>query len=131
MDEFGKSFYEAGLIHRTARGELVRSKSEVIVANALHAAKIDYLYEKELSLGEDGIKRPDFTIEDAESGKTTYWEHCGMMPDETYRRRWEAKRAIYKKHDIVEGENLIVSEDEPNGGIDSEKIRFLIEQFLT
>jgi hypothetical protein len=33
--EYQKKFYEAGLIHKTARGELVRSKSEVIIADAL------------------------------------------------------------------------------------------------
>ena len=128
--EFNKDFYEAGLIHKTARGELVRSKSEVIIADALYNKGIDYTYEKELLLGEDGVKRPDFTIEDAESGSVFYWEHCGMMPDEKYRRRWEAKRLIYEKHGIVEGKNLIVSYDNENGSIDSQAIRNLIRQYL-
>jgi len=128
--EYKKHFYEAGLIHKTARGELVRSKSEVIIADALFDKQIDYAYEKELPLGEDGIRSPDFTIEDAESGSTFYWEHCGMMSDESYRRRWEAKRALYEKHGIVEGKNLIVSEDKLDGSIDSQKIRSLINQYL-
>ena len=32
----GNQFYEDRLVHKTVRGELVRSKSEVIIANALH-----------------------------------------------------------------------------------------------
>ena len=32
---YGGSFYESGLVHRTVRGELVRSKSEVIIADML------------------------------------------------------------------------------------------------
>jgi ATP-dependent exoDNAse (exonuclease V) alpha subunit len=128
--EYQKKFYENNLIHKTARGELVRSKSEVIIADALFDINIDYVYEKELSLGDDGIKSPDFTIEDAESGALFYWEHCGMMTDDNYRRRWNAKRDIYAKHGIVEGENLIVSYDNANGSIDSQEIRKLIKQFL-
>ena len=62
--EYQKKFYEAALIHRTARGELVRSKSEVIVADALFEKGIDYTYEKDLNFGSDGIKSPDFTIEE-------------------------------------------------------------------
>jgi hypothetical protein len=128
--EFKNRFYEAGLIHKTARGELVRSKSEVIIADALYDSGIDYAYEKELDLGEDGKKSPDFTVEDAESGRIFYWEHCGMMSDEKYRRRWEAKQAVYKKHNIIEGENLLVSYDNENGSIDSQAIRGLIEKYL-
>jgi hypothetical protein len=128
--EYQKKFYENNLIHKTARGELVRSKSEVIIADALFDIDIDYVYEKELSLGDDGIKIPDFTIEDAESGALFYWEHCGMMTDDNYCRRWNAKREVYAKHGIVEGENLIVSYDNANGSIDSQEIRKLIKQFL-
>ena len=40
--QVGERFLEERLIHRTARGELVRSKSEVIIANLLHANGIDY-----------------------------------------------------------------------------------------
>ena len=129
--EYKKRFYENGLIHKTARGELVRSKSEVIIADALLACDIDYYeYEKPLDLGEDGIKSPDFTIEDVESGVKWYWEHCGMMSDEGYRRRWDVKRAVYERHGIIEGENLIVSEDKLDGSIDSQEIRNLIKKYL-
>ncbi len=127
--EFQKRFYERNLIHRTLKGELVHSKSEVIIANMLFEAGIDYKYEKPLELGEDGVRYPDFTIEDAESGDFC-WEHCGMLGDAGYRKRWEEKKEIYKRHGIVEGDNLIVSEDSPEGGFDSGKIRDLIDRYL-
>lgn len=128
--EHKERFYEQALIHRTLKGELVRSKSEVIIANMLFEADIEYEYEKELDLGEDGIRIPDFTIEDAESGICFYWEHCGMPGDAAYNRNWKKKQELYKKHGIVEGENLIVSRDSLNGGIDSAEIRGLIEKYL-
>ena len=128
--EHKKKYYEQALIHRTLKGDLVRSKSEVIIANMLYEAGVDYEYEKELNLGEDGTRIPDFTIEDAESGICFYWEHCGMLGDAGYYRHWEEKKALYQRHGIVEGENLIVSQDSLNGGIDSAEIKRLIDLYL-
>ncbi len=128
--EYKKKFYEQSLIHKTLKGDLVRSKSEVIIANMLFEAGIEYEYEKELDLGEDGIRIPDFTIEDAESGLCFYWEHCGMLGDAAYNKHWQEKQAIYAKHNIIEGENLLVSKDSLNGGIDSAEIKRLIERYL-
>lgn len=128
--EYKKKYYEQSLIHRTLKGDLVRSKSEVIIANLLYEAGIEYEYEKELNLGDDGIRIPDFTIEDAESGLTFYWEHCGMLGDAAYNQHWHEKKKLYEKHNIVEGDNLIVSKDSLNGGIDSAEIKCLIEKHL-
>ena len=129
-------FFEEHLIHRTSRGEMVRSKSEVIIANALAAKGVDYAYERPLTI-EGVTKYPDFTIEDMESGQTLYWEHCGMLHVPSYRRRWEEKLAWYRGHGIVlqeEGSGahgtLIVTRDESNGSINSAKIAALIGEAL-
>ena len=129
-------FFEENLIHRTARGEMVRSKSEVIIANALATSRVDYAYERPLTI--DGVtKYPDFTIEDMESGKTIYWEHCGMLHVPSYRRRWEEKLDWYRGHGIVvqgKGEgangNLIMTRDAANGSIDSAQIGAIIGEAL-
>ena len=90
-------FMEAGLIHHTRKGIYVRSKSEVIIADLLHSKGIDFVYERELVLG--GSKRlPDFTIEDADSGETYYWEHLGMLSNASYKRKWQAKLVWYASH---------------------------------
>ena len=128
--EYKKKYYEQNLIHKTRRGELVRSKSEVIIDNELDHAGIPYEYEKELVLENDGMRIPDFTIEDAETGKCFYWEHCGMLGDGEYARRWEEKKGLYAAHGIVEDVNLIVSKDDLNGGIDSAAISVLIKKYL-
>ena len=121
----GEQFFEDRLIHRTARGELVRSKSEVIIADRLYAHDLDYVYEPELEL-EGKIKRPDFSVIDGDAGIKWYWEHCGMMSDPTYKRNWEDKKEFYKKNGIVEGKNLIVTYDDEKGGLDSYEIDQLI-----
>ena len=118
-------FYSDYLVYRTLKGELVRSKSEVIIANLLYENGIKYRYEEPLIVG-GYRKRPDFTIKDEESGKIWYWEHCGMMSDNKYRRKWENKKRLYNANGFVEGENLIVTEEwKEDSGI--EKIYGAIE----
>ena len=65
---------------------MVRSKSEVIIANKLANKGVEYAYERPLTIA--GVtKYPDFTIEDMESGVTFFWEHCGMLHVPSYRQR--------------------------------------------
>ena len=135
--EIDGRFFEDYLIHRTARGEMVRSKSEVIIADHLANNGVEYGYEQSLTI--DGVtKYPDFTIEDMESGSTFYWEHCGMLHVPSYHRRWEEKLGWYGAHGILPreeggGENgtLIITRDEANGSIDSVRIITLIKNLLS
>ena len=61
-------------VHRTLNDEMVRSKSEVIVANTLRALGIEYAYERDLVMPDRSMRSPDFTI--TRLGKpTVYWEH--------------------------------------------------------
>ena len=88
-------FLEEGLIHRTERGDLVRSKSELVIADKLYARGLDYAYEQPLALPSGRTRYPDFTIADHARGVNFYWEHLGMIDDQGYRVRWEGKRAEY------------------------------------
>ena len=124
-------FLEERLIHITTRGDAVRSKSEVIIANMLHAKGLNYLYEAPLEI--DGVtKYPDFTLEDDDTGITYYWEHCGMLHDPGYRERWEAKKQWYACHGITEAGSaagrLVITQDQSNGSFDSESVAKVIEQ---
>ena len=61
-------FLEDRLIHRTERGDLVRSKSELVIADKLFSRGIDYVYEQPLDLGGGRVRYPDFTITDHARG---------------------------------------------------------------
>lgn len=118
-------FLEDRLIHRTTRGEAVRSKSEVIIANLLYARGLDYHYEAPLTFS-DVTKYPDFTIEEDDTGITYYWEHAGMTHDPSYHRRWTAKKEWYRENGVLPLEQgggpagtLLATEDEPGGGINA------------
>ncbi|HEX3627352.1 MAG TPA: AAA family ATPase [Verrucomicrobiae bacterium] len=136
IGEKGGRFLEERLIHLTLRGDLVRSKSELIVADHLHREGVHYTYERPLTL-DGALKFPDFTIDDEDSGITFYWEHCGMLSDAKYRERWATKQQWYRDHEILpyqEGGGkkgtLIVTEDTRQGGISSQEILRIIRAVI-
>lgn len=91
----GVDKFQMGRIHQTVSGEMVRSKSEVIIANLLSDNGISFLYEKRLEAGGVGFW-PDFTIRSGE--KTYYWEHLGRLDLEQYRQNWAIKKSWYEQH---------------------------------
>ncbi|MBX5454449.1 MAG: ATP-dependent RecD-like DNA helicase [Acidobacteriia bacterium] len=98
--QVGQRVYDNKHIHRSKRGELMISKSEVIIANELASAGIEYAYERPY-IGKDETRRyPDFTIEDADTGMTWFWEHLGMLGDDEYERKWKLKLAWYLENGI-------------------------------
>ncbi|MBK7078217.1 MAG: AAA family ATPase [Myxococcales bacterium] len=123
MVEVESRYLDEHLIHRTARGERVRSKSELILADKLHAFRIDYAYERRFN-GQDGSYRlPDFTVEDPASGELVIWEHLGMLAVPAYAESWKRKQAWYAEQGVLPGGGpkgtLVTSEDSPGGGLDS------------
>ena len=129
-------FLEERLINCASDGELLRSKSELIIYERLLQNGLNPIYEKELTLG-DQTKIPDFTIEDPNTGITYYWEHCGMLNNIYYRKRWEEKKDWYFKNGILtedegEGENgvLIVTKEPENFGISIPEIEKIINTII-
>ncbi len=130
----GSVFLQKGLIHRTSKGLAVRSKSELLIAEAFLAAGVAFEYEKPLTLG--GTTRyPDFTIEDEISGRTVYWEHLGMLSRADYRTSWEKKLAWYRAngiHPVSEGEvgapMLVTTTDSAESGLDMAQVKKLISE---
>lgn len=128
---------DAAHLHRTGNGEMVRSKSEVIVADVFKRLDVRYEYEKELVMEDGSWRIPDFTIS-LPAGKVVYWEHLGMLHDVVYREDWEHKLAWYAKHGIrswTEGggpRGMLVwsTEGQDSRGIDSEAIEELARSVL-
>ena len=113
--------YAEHLIHRTDKGHLVRSKSELVIANILHQLEIDYEYERVCDgMIEPGRLRPDFSFV-MPDGDLIVWEHLGMMDRPDYRRGWEWKRQWYERNGFVEGKTLFTSAE--GVGLDSARLR--------
>lgn len=114
------------LIHRTSRGELVRSKSELVIANHLHHVGLDYVYERPLEgVQAPGRLRPDFSFVD-DAGDLVVWEHLGMLDRDDYRRSWEWKKAWYHENGYEEGVNLFTTSEET--GLDMADVSAVAER---
>ncbi len=108
------------LIHKTKKGIYVRSKSEVIIANLLHDAEIDFDYEKRFDT-EKGWRLPDFTIPTS-ADEIIILEHLGMLHKPSYKEEWLQKKRFYENNGFVICENLFTTDEDENGAIDSERI---------
>jgi exodeoxyribonuclease V alpha subunit len=91
-----EGWYEAGKIHESLSRDMVRSKSEVIIANMLHERDITFFYEKPLFAPDGTMYLPDFTL--VWHGEEIYWEHVGRLSDPIYVEKWIAKRAWYEQN---------------------------------
>lgn len=90
-----RGWYEAGKIHESLSGDMLRSKSEVIIANLLHDRDVPFHYELPLFAGDGTLCLPDFTL--SVRGLTYYWEHLGMLDTATYAEGWSKKKAWYDR----------------------------------
>ena len=77
-----KGWYEEGRIHEALSGDMVRSKSELVIANLLHEHDVPFAYEVLLRAPDGTMYLPDFTI--SWQGETWFWEHWGMMSSDSY-----------------------------------------------
>ncbi|WP_282603044.1 AAA family ATPase [Paracoccus sp. PARArs4] len=133
-----RTFLEERLIHRTLRGEMVSSKNELAIANILYtferAGRLNYQIEPLLPFNDGRGRWADFLIE--AGGNSWYWEHCGMMADEQYRKRWHRKKMLYAANGYDERSasnpagRLIITDDGPGKGLDSQVIEALIRELV-
>jgi hypothetical protein len=111
------------LIHRTEKGHLVRSKSELVIANMLFQLGISYEYERVCDgTTTPGRLRPDFSFVTAE-GDLIIWEHLGMLSRPDYKRGWDWKRTWYQTNGFAEGQSLFTSTEEDGKGLDSVELK--------
>ena len=112
-----EGYLEEGKIHRSLADVMVRSKSEVIIANMLFEREIAFEYEKPLYARDGSFYLPDFTI--LWRGERYFWEHLGLLVREEYRNKWATKRAWYDEH--FPG-RLITTEESGNLSPDAEAV---------
>lgn len=88
-------WYEEGKVHKTLSEYMVRSKSEVIIANMLTLNDVDFLYEEPKFAPDGTLYLPDFTIK--WRGKEYFWEHVGRLDIDEYKDHWNKKKDWYEK----------------------------------
>ena len=127
--------YEENMIFETDRGEIVRSKSELIIANILNQNKnLLYKYERPLELiinGRVHVLYHDFTILNVNTGKMIYWEHAGLMDDPMYASQFVNKINTYYDNDIIVGINLVITYETRNNPLNIKQVKKTIEYLIS
>ena len=125
----GLPFAEDAAEHYTLRGERVRSKSEVLIADALYRSGIPYKYERPLLIGGREF-HPDFTLMRMTDREEVYWEHLGMMDDPEYLANALAKIRHYEANGIYPGDRLILTAETSRLPINQLQIQAAIDHYL-
>ena len=123
-----KPFKKGAPVFYTLKGERVRSKSEVIIADRLYIKGIPYKYECPLKVGNEVI-HPDFTILRRSDRKEVYWEHLGMMDRYDYREKTIRKMNDYVGDGIFPGEKLILTSETTQSPLKTWVIEAMIKKY--
>ena len=124
-----KPFREGTAEHYTARNERVRSKSEVLIANALFRAGLSYRYEYPLILNGQQF-HPDFMILRMRDRKILIWEHFGMLDDPEYRNQALEKILFYEKNGFFPGENLIITFETTKRPLNLSDVNMILDHYF-
>lgn len=118
----------------TNRNDLVRSKSECLIANSLYERKIAYRYEAGIDLiDSNGSKRkvyPDFTILHPKTREIIIWEHFGMMDNSNYSKSALMKINSYINNGYIPGINLICTFESLDVNLNGASIKIIIDKLF-
>ena len=111
----------------TSTGVRVRSKSEVIIADALSRSGIPYRYEYPTSIKGWGMLYPDFTCLDIRTREEIIWGHFGLMNDPDYVENAVQKIAHYAASGYTIGKNFIATFESGNTPLSVKQVQECIK----
>lgn len=123
-------YKEENLVYSTLNNEMVRSKSECLIANLLLHKGIPYHYEKPLTLSNGKIVFPDFTLLDIRHRKELYLEHLGMMDKPEYVERNIRKLQDYERSGIFIGKNLLLTYETEKTPLDLNLVDKMLDSYF-
>ena len=132
----GLPFSPEAPVHTTINHERVRSKSEVLIADALARHDIPYRYEYPLELKQSQSDKrtktfyPDFMCLNVRTRQEFYWEHFGLMDDPAYSKNAAGKLRLYTENGIFPGRNLIITMETQTEPLSTQTIDLTIKQYL-
>ena len=126
----GKEFKEDSPEIYTLKGERVRSKSEMMIADALKKMGIPYRYEYPIYVKGYGWFYPDFTILKLKDRKEKIWEHFGLMDEPEYVENVVRKLKAYEQNEIFLGDKLIATFETRNYPLSQREIEKIIKVML-
>ena len=129
------TMYSENLKYETEQGEIVRSKSELIIANLLYQNKNHLLYKYERPLEvkvNEKIKviYPDFSILNIRTGKIKYWEHAGKMDTPNYAEEFVRKINIYSANGLLQGRDVLFTFETSEYPLDIKNVKRIIKDLV-
>ena len=132
----GRQFNSDTPAFYTARGERVRSKSEVIIADALSRHGVPYRYEYPVELCRSNTDRttitlyPDFLCLNVRTRGEFYWEHFGLMDSAEYSNNAAGKLRLFTENGLLAGRNLIITMETQSEPLSTRTVEQMIEAYL-
>lgn len=125
-----KAILDDAPMYVTMRGDRVRSKSELNIANTLYKYGIPYKYEYPFIMKNGRRVYPDFIVLNVRKRKEIYWEHRGMMDDRDYSRNAVFKNKEYLKAGLVLGNDLVITEETSMLPLGTDEIESVIRNYF-
>lgn len=123
-----ESFSKGRPEYVTERGELVRSKSEVIIANTLNRMLGTYCYEPAVTLPGRGTVHPDFAVPNLKRRTTIFIEHQGKMGDPEYANTAVLKQNSYILSGIYPGDQLFFTMETEEVPLNTQVLELVIRK---
>ncbi len=117
----------------TSKGERVRSKSEILIADELARYGIAYHYEmpETYSFGNRKVViYSDFHAMNKRTGKIYIIEHFGLLDDDGYTQDTLWKLDVYERNDILLGRDLIAFHETKTMPLSVKTVDKYIEEYL-
>lgn len=122
-----KGFKQDAPVYTTMKGERVRSKSEIIIADRLASKGIPYKYECPVKLKDGIVLHPDFSILRMSDRKEIYLEHLGKLGDQGYADDNVKRLNNYAASGLILGANLFITYETDDVPLDTRMFDILIE----
>lgn len=124
-----KPFTDEPKEYYTGKGERVRSKSEILIADTLARFNVPYRYEYPLNVG-SMVFYPDFTVLNIRKRQEYIWEHLGMMGQLKYANSASRRIELFEFNGYYPGENLILTMETEDNPLNTRLIVQLIQKYL-
>lgn len=126
---YEKNTYKHNNTIYTRSGELVRSKSERLIADILYEKNIPYRYDSIIRL-KNGVKfSPDFVVLTRDN-REILLEHFGMIDKEDYAQNAVSKIEEYQRNGFIQGVNIIYTFETSTRALNSDTIYTIVNEFF-
>lgn len=125
-----KSFKETEPQHITSFGLRVRSKSEILIAEALNRNHIPFRYEFPVKIKKYDTVYPDFYCLNLRTHEEVIWEHFGLMDNQEYADKAIKKIEGYMENGFSFKKNLCITLESTNNPLTLKQVNRVIKQYM-